>query len=59
MKTYLILLDESDEVGSIDLDRMAELVLQRDDEVEEVALPQVRRRLLRERGSAGSNKGWR
>lgn len=42
----LILLDEADELRALALDRLARLVEQCDDEVEEVALPQVRRRLL-------------
>lgn len=42
----LVLLDEADELRALALDRLARLVEQCDDEVEEVALPQVRRRLL-------------
>ena len=44
--TCLVLLDEADELRALALDRLARLVEQRHDEVEEVALPQVRRRLL-------------
>lgn len=47
-----LVLDEADEVGRVDVDRLALAVVQHDDEVEEVALAQVRRRLLLEMRAA-------
>jgi len=44
----LIFLDEGDERGSLDLDGLAGAVVEGDDEVEEVGLAEVRRRLLLE-----------
>ena len=44
--TCLVLFDEADELRALALYRLARLVEQRHDEVKEVALPQVRRRLL-------------
>ena len=43
-----VLLDEGDERGPLHLDRLPRAVVQRDHEVEEVGLAQVRRRLLLE-----------
>ena len=44
--TDLVLLDEVDESGPLDLDGLTLLVVERQNKVEEVALPQVVRRLL-------------
>ena len=44
--TNLVLLDEVDESGPLNLDRLTLLVVERQNKVEEVALPQVVRRLL-------------
>ena len=53
--SYLVLLHEAGEGGSLDLDWLADPVVQRDHEVEEVALPQVGRRLLLEVHSTEPN----
>lgn len=45
---YLVFLHEPGEGGALHLHRLADAVVQRDDEVEEVALPQVGGRLLLE-----------
>ena len=50
----LIFLDEGDERGSLDLDGLAGAVVEGDDEVEEVGLAEVRRRLLLEVGTPDS-----
>jgi len=52
--THLILLDEWDEGCSLDLDWLAGAVVEGDDEVEEVGLPQVGGRLLLEVGPPDS-----
>ena len=44
--TDLVLLDEVDESGPLDLDGLTLLVVERQNKVEEVALPQVVRWLL-------------
>lgn len=49
---YLILLNEADESSPLDLDRLSGPVVQRYDEVKEVALAQVAGRLLLEVGPA-------
>ena len=48
IKTHLIFFDEVDEGGAFDLDGLSLLVVQRQHEMEEVALTQVVRRLLLE-----------
>ena len=56
---YLVFLDEGDEGGPLDLDGLSGSVVERDDEVEEVRLAQVRRRLLLEvrAADAGGDAG--
>ena len=46
MVTYAFLLDEVDELGALALDRVALLVVESHNKVEEVAFAQVARRLL-------------
>ena len=50
--TNLIFLDEGDEGGPLDLDGLTRSVVEGDDEVEEVGLPQVGGRLLLEVSSS-------
>lgn len=46
IKTYLIFFNESNESSPFDLNRLSGAVVERHDEVKEIALAQVRGRLL-------------
>lgn len=53
-KTHLILLDETHEHRSLDFNRLTRAIVEGDNEVEEVAFPQIARWLLFEMSSADS-----
>ena len=62
MHSYLVFLDEVDEGSSLDFHRLSLFVVQRQHEVEEVGLAQVRRRLFLEvctrQGDAKTERLW-